>query len=134
MTTGNSARVELTLTIGDGTHSLGAVGPDSIRFRHPPHLPPCEGTRTVTIDGHPQSTRVFLPRGSSPTDDEAPSSASPTPPDPPTRPDFPEDFPEAGVADQGAPSGTGSASSGPSFLTLPTRFDTGQHGIASPGY
>ncbi|MCC7423820.1 MAG: hypothetical protein IT428_26440 [Planctomycetaceae bacterium] len=72
MTTGYSARVELTLTIGDGTHSLGAVDPDSIRFRHPPHLPPCEGTLTVTIDGHPHSTRVSLPRGSSPTDNEAP--------------------------------------------------------------
>ena len=66
MTTGYSARVERTLTIGDGTPSLGAVGPDSIRFRHPPHLPPCEGTRTVTIDGHPHSPRVSIPRGASP--------------------------------------------------------------------
>jgi hypothetical protein len=72
MTTGYSARVELTLTIGDTVHPLGAVGSDSICFRHPPHLPPCEGTLTVTIDGEPHATRVALPRGASPENREAP--------------------------------------------------------------
>jgi hypothetical protein len=61
---GYSAKVSLSLIVGDTTLGLSHVGPSGIIVREPcDPIPPCDAKIVVTIDASVSVKNVYLPHG-----------------------------------------------------------------------
>jgi hypothetical protein len=66
VTSGHSAKVQMTLIIGGISHQIGQLGPDFIILANPFTAPPSKAEIVMDVDGHVDRWEVFLSKGVSP--------------------------------------------------------------------